>query len=84
VLSDGKAQMKPIQVGVTTGTTAQVTGINPGDVLATSSFDKLQNGTSVTISQGGSGAGGGGGGGGGKGKGKGHGGGGASGGSNTP
>jgi multidrug efflux system membrane fusion protein len=50
VLTDGKAQMKPIQVGVTTGTTAQVTGINPGDVLATSSFDKLQDGTAVTIS----------------------------------
>jgi multidrug efflux system membrane fusion protein len=74
VLKDGKAKLQPIQVGVTTGTTAQVTGIDPGDVLATSSFDKLQDGTAVTISQGDAGGGGSGGGQGGKGKGKGKGG----------
>jgi multidrug efflux system membrane fusion protein len=74
VLKDGKAKLQPIQVGVTTGTTAQVTGIDPGDVLATSSFDKLQDGTAVTISQGDAGGGGSGGGQGGKGKGKGNGG----------
>jgi multidrug efflux system membrane fusion protein len=49
VLESGKAQLRPITVGVTDGETAQVTGINPGDVLATSSFDKLQDGTSVTL-----------------------------------
>jgi multidrug efflux system membrane fusion protein len=37
-------------VGVTNAQTAQVTGINPGDVLATSSFDKLQDGAAVSIS----------------------------------
>jgi multidrug efflux system membrane fusion protein len=51
VLKNNVVHMQPIQVGVTTGTTAQVTGINPGDVLATSSFDKLQNNTSVSISK---------------------------------
>jgi multidrug efflux system membrane fusion protein len=49
VLDGGKAHLKPITVGVTNGDTAQVTGINPGDVLATSSFDKLQDGTPVTV-----------------------------------
>ena len=52
VLKDNKAHMQPITVGVTDGQTAQVTGINPGDVLATSSFDKLQDGSAVAISTG--------------------------------
>jgi multidrug efflux system membrane fusion protein len=50
VLDDNKAHMRPITVGVTNGQTAQVTGINPGDVLATSSFDKLQDNTPISIS----------------------------------
>ena len=50
VLKDGKAHMRPITVGVTDGPTGEVQGINPGDVLATSSFDKLQDGTTVNIS----------------------------------
>jgi multidrug efflux system membrane fusion protein len=51
--TDGcKAHVRTITVGVTDGQTAQVTGVNPGDTLATSSFDKLQDGTSVTISKG--------------------------------
>jgi multidrug efflux system membrane fusion protein len=32
------------------GQTAQVQGINPGDVLATSSFDKLQDNSPITVS----------------------------------
>jgi multidrug efflux system membrane fusion protein len=51
VLSDGKAHLRPITVGVTNGNTAQVQGVNPGDVLATSSFDKLQDGAAVAISE---------------------------------
>jgi multidrug efflux system membrane fusion protein len=79
VLDAGKAHLRSITVGVTDGQTAQVTGVSPGDVLANSSFDKLQDNTAITISQGG-GSGGasgggngssGGAGGGGKGKGKG-------------
>jgi multidrug efflux system membrane fusion protein len=50
VLKNNAAHLVPITVGVTNGQTAQVTGINPGDVLATSSFDKLQDGTAITIS----------------------------------
>jgi membrane fusion protein, multidrug efflux system len=50
VLDDNKAHMRPITVGVTEGQTAEVQGINPGDVLATSSFDKLQDNAPITIS----------------------------------
>ena len=87
VLKDNKAHMQPITVGVTEGQTAEATGVNPGDVLATSSFDKLQDGSTVAISagQGDGGAGGGSAGGaGGHGHGKGKGGSPASGGGNAP
>ena len=50
VIADNKAHLTPITVGVTNAQTAQVTGINPGDVLATSSFDKLQDNTPISIS----------------------------------
>ena len=50
VLDDNKAHVRSIKVGVTDGQTAEVTGINPGDVLATSSFDKLQENTPISIS----------------------------------
>ena len=54
--TDGcKAHVRNVTVGVTDGDTAQVTGVNPGDTLATSGFDKLQDGSGVTISAGGSG-----------------------------
>jgi len=50
VIANNKAHKTSITVGVTNGQTAQVQGINPGDVLATSSFDKLQDGTTITVS----------------------------------
>ncbi len=50
VLADDKARLRPIAVGLTDGATAEVTGIQPGDVVATSSFDKLQDNTPITIS----------------------------------
>ena len=50
VIADNKAHLTPITVGVTNAQTAQVQGIQPGDVLATSSFDKLQDNTPVSIS----------------------------------
>ena len=39
-----------VKVGVTDGDTSQVEGINPGDVIANSSFDKLQDNAAVVIS----------------------------------
>jgi multidrug efflux system membrane fusion protein len=50
VLQNNVAHMRTIQAGVTDGNTTQVTGINPGDVLADSSFDKLQDKTKVVVS----------------------------------
>jgi len=51
VVQDNTAHMRTIKTGVTDDGTAQVTGINPGDVLATSSFDKLQDNSKVVISK---------------------------------
>jgi multidrug efflux system membrane fusion protein len=50
VLQNNIAHQRPVQVGVTDGNTSQVQGINPGDVLANSTFDKLQDGAKVAIS----------------------------------
>ncbi len=49
VLLDGTAHMRVIKPGVTDGGTTQVEGINPGDVLANSSFDKLTDNAKVTV-----------------------------------
>jgi multidrug efflux system membrane fusion protein len=38
-----------IKLGVTDNGLTQVEGINPGDVVANSSFDKLQDNSKVTI-----------------------------------
>jgi len=43
------AHQTAVKPGVTDGSTTQVDGINPGDVLANSSFDKLQDKQKVTI-----------------------------------
>ncbi len=50
VIQNNIAQMRSIKPGVTDGGMTQVDGINPGDVVANSSFDKLQNNTAVVIS----------------------------------
>lgn len=49
VVENNRAHLRPITVGVTEAQTAQVTGIDPGDVLATSGFDKLQDDAQVTL-----------------------------------
>ncbi|MGB6691981.1 MAG: efflux RND transporter periplasmic adaptor subunit [Terracidiphilus sp.] len=51
VIAGGKATQRTVMPGVTDGGVTAVTGVNPGDVVATSSFDKLQNGSPVTISK---------------------------------
>lgn len=50
VLIDNIAHMRTVQPGVTDGDTSAVTGINPGDLLANSSFDKLQDNSKVVVS----------------------------------
>ena len=50
VIQNNIAHMRTIQAGVSDGNTTQVTGINPGDVLADSSFDKLQDKSKIVVS----------------------------------
>jgi len=50
VIQNNVAHMRSIKPGVTDGGLTQVDGINPGDVVANSSFDKLQDKTAVVIS----------------------------------
>jgi multidrug efflux system membrane fusion protein len=45
------AHLTNIQAGVTDGNTTQVTGINAGDELANSSFDKLQDKSKIVVSK---------------------------------
>ena len=49
VIQNNVALMRSIKPGVTDGGMTQVDGINPGDVVANSSFDKLQDKTAVVI-----------------------------------
>jgi len=50
VIQDNFAHMRSVQEGVTNGGVTQVTGIGPGDVVANSSFDKLQDNAKVAVS----------------------------------
>lgn len=49
VIDGGVAHMRDVQEGVTDGDTTSVTGINPGDTLAFTGFEKLQEGSKVSI-----------------------------------
>ncbi len=50
VIQNDVARMRSVKTGVTSGGVTEVEGINPGDVVANSSFDKLQDNTVVVIS----------------------------------
>ena len=52
VIADNKAAMRTVKIGNSDkGETAILQGINPGDVVANSSFEKLQNNSQVTQSK---------------------------------
>jgi len=52
VIQDNKAQMRNVKVGNSDkGETAVVEGLKPGEVVANSSFERLQNGAQVTESK---------------------------------
>jgi len=51
LIQNDTAQIRNIKVGVVEGGKASVEGINPGDVVANSSFEKLQNNSKVVISK---------------------------------
>jgi len=50
VIQNNIAHMRSIKPGVTDGGLTQVDGVNPGEVVANSSFDKLQDNTAVVVS----------------------------------
>jgi membrane fusion protein, multidrug efflux system len=50
LIQNNIAVMRTVQQGVTEGEVTQVDGINPGDVVANSSFEKLQDKAHVTVS----------------------------------
>jgi membrane fusion protein, multidrug efflux system len=50
VIQSNFAHMRSVKPGVTDNGVTQVDGINPGDVVATSSFDKLQDNSAVVVS----------------------------------
>jgi multidrug efflux system membrane fusion protein len=49
VIQDNVAHLHNIKPGVTDNGLTQVEGINPGDVVANSSFDKLQDNAKITL-----------------------------------
>jgi multidrug efflux system membrane fusion protein len=51
VIQNGAVQQRNITTGVTDNGLTQVTGLNPGEVVADSSFEKLQNNAKVNIVQ---------------------------------
>ena len=51
VIANGTASVRNIKTGVADGGMTEVTGINPGEVVATSTFDKLQAGSKVVVSK---------------------------------
>jgi multidrug efflux system membrane fusion protein len=50
VIQDDIAHMRSVKPGVTEGGTTQIDGLNPGDVVANSGFDKLQDNAAVVVS----------------------------------
>jgi multidrug efflux system membrane fusion protein len=51
VIANGVASVRNITTGVADGGMTAVRGINPGEVVATSSFDKLQAGSKIVVSK---------------------------------
>jgi multidrug efflux system membrane fusion protein len=51
VIQNDTAHMQSVKSGITDGDTTQVEGISPGDVIADSSFDRLQNNSKVVFSK---------------------------------
>jgi multidrug efflux system membrane fusion protein len=51
VIQDNTAHQRSVKPGVTEGENTAVTGINPGDVVADSSFDRLQDKSKIVVSK---------------------------------
>jgi multidrug efflux system membrane fusion protein len=50
-VANGTASVRTIATGVADGGMTAVKGINPGEVVATSSFDKLQAGSKIVVAK---------------------------------
>jgi len=51
VAADGTAQSRNVKIVATEGDVVAVTGVNPGEMVVTDGFDKLQNGSKVVVKQ---------------------------------
>jgi membrane fusion protein, multidrug efflux system len=51
LIQNNKATMRTVKSGISDQGNTAVTGINPGDVVANSSFQKLTNGSTIAISK---------------------------------
>jgi multidrug efflux system membrane fusion protein len=51
LVAKGVASVRDVKAGVSDGGMTAVQGINPGDMVATSSFEKLQAGSKVNVSK---------------------------------
>jgi multidrug efflux system membrane fusion protein len=51
LIQNGVAHIHDVKQGVTESGTTAVQGLNAGDVVADSSFEKLQDGSKITISK---------------------------------
>jgi membrane fusion protein, multidrug efflux system len=51
VIQNGTAQIRNVNTGTTDNNLTQVTGLNPSEIVADSSFEKLQNGAKVNVVQ---------------------------------
>jgi multidrug efflux system membrane fusion protein len=51
VVANGAAKVQDLKLGTADAGMTAVEGINPGDVIATSSFEKLQDGSKVILSK---------------------------------
>jgi multidrug efflux system membrane fusion protein len=51
LITDGVAHIHNVKPGVTEGAYTEVEGLNPGDVVADSSFEKLQDGSKIVVSK---------------------------------
>jgi membrane fusion protein, multidrug efflux system len=49
VIQDDVAHMRTVKAGVSNGGVTQVSGVNPGEIVADSSFDKLQDNAKVVV-----------------------------------
>jgi multidrug efflux system membrane fusion protein len=51
VIQNGAAHVHNVKPGTTDGGITAVEGVNPGDVIATSSFERLQDGAKTIIAK---------------------------------